>query len=583
MLYDQPIDEMAEIGMWGSPWHGRVQGGLVYLPNGETRTWPQPDGTKDASNVSVYFDNAGFTLKQQMPGAPAIVRTPAQAAQDALLGMEWRQTAILQGIRQQVSTAPLEMRLYGQAIDGFLYAAPDGSRWRIALGRNLTWSTSLTLTTSQRRFGEFGKPLENYFQTIVLTAAAMGQSTPTITGGGFGAQVMDILPDGSKAIIMLYQQVGSNKFSIGFLLLTMTGTPGVDFVSSVTVLHDRSATLGSMTINNAATSYERTIALESNNLPVDESSKTAYPTCGGYDEHVIELTIINREPLIGDGNRYYLGSGTNSAALTGRIVAMWFDGAGTPQDVVLDMSKSVTFDVPEPDYTLSNPEVIYRVDNYPSGGVCTTSGGDVTIVQLSAESFLHTASQTSEFTWSLTYGAQVMSVTGSHTYTYEKHVEISLSPDFSGGVSGSTTVDTQTGVSDVVFDGVAGSVSGITQPPRVIDLIDPGVAGRVGMFFQEPLIPLIYVTLSGSTISVVPGGMNGGMSLKRWSNNLIGAIRDLQVVPAAGTRYRITQALHPSGMSAEHVTASIEGKEYGSWNPVTGESVIAETTPVSWV
>lgn len=93
----------------GQPYHGLVVGGELTLSTGAKLQFP---------------GSSGDCYKLQVPGTPALGMSPEEVAIEAAAGREWRTYALLSG----------RARLYGGVVVGtnaWLYAAPDGTVWRI--------------------------------------------------------------------------------------------------------------------------------------------------------------------------------------------------------------------------------------------------------------------------------------------------------------------------------------------------------------------------------------------------------------------------------------------------------------------
>ncbi|MBU1282700.1 MAG: hypothetical protein KJ989_12935 [Gammaproteobacteria bacterium] len=285
------IDEFSlnfgKVGIWGWPWHGLISKeddfspSEIQLPNGTTRLHDMPEAP-------------WYTYRLKVPGVAAIDRTPEQVAADLALGMEWRNEAILCGRFFQV---------YGRDLGGWIYCAADGSRWTI------NWQAE-----TASRMGLIGKPADVRSLTVNM-AVDNGQSTPVVDLGSGAVLViidpmpMDITPDGRKAILMQYcndpaYSPGERKIPLGFLLAEVVGDIGTAFELNVTVLHDRTETLGTTDYEDAMT-----ITLDGGGNP---NSAT------GYETRDIE----------------------------GRIWAAWFDAGGGTQTCTIDQHEELAQECP---------------------------------------------------------------------------------------------------------------------------------------------------------------------------------------------------------------------------------------------
>ncbi len=275
------IDEFSlnfgKVNIWGWPWHGLISKADEFSPS----QLQLPNGTQRDHELP---ERPWYTYRVKVPGVAAISRTPEQVAADLALGMQWRNEAILCGSGYQV---------YGKDLGGWIYCAPDGSRWVI----NRSAATA-------RRLGLIGKPADVRSISISMPADT-GQSTPVVNLGSGPVFVVvdpmpvDITPDGRKAILMQYcsdpaYSPGERRIPLGFLLAEVSGGVATAFTLTVTVLHNRVATLGT-------TDYEDA------------------------------MTVTNDA----FGNPI-AATGYEVREIFGRIWAVWFDAAGEPQTCTVD-------------------------------------------------------------------------------------------------------------------------------------------------------------------------------------------------------------------------------------------------------
>ncbi len=540
--------------VWGVPWHGRVRSGQLTLPNGQAMPWPQPDGTSadilpdDRSKWSP--DHAGFTHLQKMPGVPVVARTSEELAADQAAGRQWLDCAILAGASD---TASSKSYLHGKQASGWIYAAPDGSKWRIpGLGR-YAWSSAfgVSMTLSPRRFGVLGGASVTHYSYLALTNAQMGQSNWDALKDSVPryCQMQAITPAGDKAIFMLYRE-GEKELPHGFLLLTITGTPGVDMVMTLAPLRTAAQTAGTLSIDNAATtkSVYRRIGVTTTYEDVD----------GVYCEVKAYSGVTWGESL--PGGEFTVSAGTNRLELAGRVVAMWFDDDGAPQEVTLDISRASTMSIPTPDSSYSGRDV------RPVGSSTLIEYGVI------AESWV--SSRTDSDTWTLRAGSHSVSFASSQTVTRNSQRD----RDSSGGGS---TVHTRGesftvgawsggGADTAVRENTwgVGSVSVESFRPY-----DADFKIRADQFFSEAVASY-------------------QLRIKRWANNLIGfAASRLYVSGAGAGSIAWSSSVSTSGVIAGDAeqSAAIDAtapwytyRPYGALNPITGEAVIASADPVSW-
>lgn len=250
-----PFPDIKDVGVvarferWGYPWHGLATNGVL-----------------DTSSHPITQPIGGDTYRQRFPDVMPLALPPAQVAADAAMGMTWLDYLILSGNQQQI---------YGSinlGPRGWIYAGADGTRWWVRLTSSGTLSgNSATFVFSVKKFGEFNATPQTYTRTVPL--ADLGQSTPAITfesftevgpGGrsctvnSYDVDLDDVRDDGSQAVFGLRstchagllnwtpQWLAGEPVPVGFLLVDISdGIDGPDIV--VSVLFDRASTLGSFT------------------------------------------------------------------------------------------------------------------------------------------------------------------------------------------------------------------------------------------------------------------------------------------------------------------------------------------------
>lgn len=546
--------------VWGVPWHGKVQGGSLTLPNATTRAWPQPDGTSSGS----ITDHAGYTFLQKLPGVAEIVRTTEEQAADEAAGMEWRDSFIVSGTDTGSTAGVLVWpQVHSKPLGGWIYAAPDGGRWLVKGGGTYSFSQGGTLNIPLRlvRFGDFGGAAVTINLTVSATSSAMGQLTPGVSSTAIKAKVEDITPAGDRAILMLY--IG-NKTPIGFLLLTLTGTPGVDFVAALSVLQSRAQTLGSLTDSDGV-AWARMSAYHTFVRTINDQTGEA-PNCG-YSEAIDTPVAHIRLPEWWEAANVTVASGERKITITGRILAMWFDAAGTPQPLTLDSAQSYNVDAPLPSNVVSG-RVVLRSNRISYGWYCGDGTGGFTEYMSYAMS--QTVSEAVVQTATLSYLGQSESVEYRHertvtqtsSYTGVSSAYQNIAPVSSSGV--------QTGSRTVTVDGVVVTTISEDATGTNYYAAGPYVGERPNLLFPIDRVPQLRpVTISG----VNPGTWMP--AIKRWSNTLVGW-RTLRDTPAVVC----SPAISPKGQKvSENPNAA---GLYGSLNPLTGDAVFPSATPVSW-
>jgi len=520
------IGPPGRVTVWGYPWHGLVEEGVLTLPNAATVPHPLPGDVGEAD-----------VLALAVPGTPPVARNPAQAAADAAAGRQWLDYALISG--------HLQRRLYGQLLGGngaWLYVAPDASRWRATLAgvpgtKNLTvaWSTTLTL----ERFGRFGAPYESH--TLPLTLADWQQAIPGHAGGDYRLdaigtvtsallRIEDVRRDGAAALLGVSVDLndlddvgGWNgvagvvdpmvRLLIGTVELTLSGTPGVDAAASLAVHHSRSAALGTETFTQT------------------ESSATWYhdrdDTSPTYNQWVSVMPGIFS--ITAD-----VGTITISGSRTGRVLAAGYDAGGIVREITL--SASIASDSTAP---------------LPSSGAApavTVTAAASASVTLSGPG----GSVSAAATWSVTF---------TDTAGYSPGASITSSHSESGAF----------GPASYAYSDIS-----VTTPPETLSMGGAVsttfglIAGADGAkpFYNEQLAPP-----DGLWWAAVRRYSGTCLELVMAHHNLVGAYDSWHHLGALST---------PGGVQTDIEThATIH--PYGSAHPVTGAIERVRDVPVIWV
>lgn len=284
----EALEGFGKVEVCGWPWHGLIKRAgsfdpyRLYLPNGTTRAHPLPE-------------RPWCTYRVKVPGVAPVVRDPAQIAADLAAGRGWRDDAVVSGSRFQ---------LYDRELGGWVYCAPDQSRWLISVNLN-------EKTATATRFGMVGLPSDVRTATVTWPADE-GQATPAL--GGLIYKIdrapVDLLPDGSKAVFMFYTddpagQPDVRLVPLGFLMCQVSGSLTAGFALTFTVLRTRQQTLG-------VASYE-------------------------------DDTVIVRNAF----GQIISASGTATRLLEGRVWAMWFTPEGMIEPCTIDVTAEFEQQCPE--------------------------------------------------------------------------------------------------------------------------------------------------------------------------------------------------------------------------------------------
>lgn len=535
---------------WGNPWRGKVQGGAIALPGGASKITEQPQQLN-----ARHYDELGATYLQRGPLA-AVTRSPEELAADAAAGRTWRTDAILSGAR---------MHLYGTRLDGWVYCAADGSRWlvsaaplTVALQTDQPFTASLTLT----RFGDFSGPAAQ--QSVAVSLADLGQAEPDPAhpaGTEAYCAVCDIRPDGSKALLMIYQPVVPfaqssgwhplHKRPMGWVELQLSG--GVSGITAVlTVVRTRAQTMGSGTWSNYASG---------GGVGWEQSDESATVDMGDY----LEITYTPRpltSSVTGTSFSWSLAAGNYSYSFSGRILALWYTAGGDLEEATLDAATSGTVANPPPTEVVAGSMVIH----VPKAGGASTTISDTRVHTLS-----RTCTCSEQFSVTFRRGGVAVdqsSGAADSSIFNERRFIWQTAPEYVSRAS------------QVLLDGVTDSEESSTEvaeirqylaaiSPRWFNALMPGNSAAQSAFRATDMLLLT----PGRQVEIDP---------VRYSNNLIG-LRRYQYDYASGVEsWRHGPAARPEGVNGGDEVVAF-GAVFGSFNPATQEVVRDQTSAVCWI
>lgn len=301
----------ANVPPWGCPWHGRVQSGILSLPNSGWIYYQQPLPTfyMEGSTERRPHDTYGITHRHAAGLAP-IARTPSEQAADDAAGRQWRSEAILSGGRLQV---------HGKTIDGWIYIDSAGARWLVSCAdineQNIrSLAAPLVVTVVLSRFGMLGGAPESYSYEVSLPLDGIGSSTSAYL-------MLDAFkPAGSAAIINVHQRVFDRRMQrvpYGFLEMTISG-PGAGAVIGCAVVRTQ-----------AQTHYADPAPTPTRLWLVVGPGSTEYfdvePASFTHVVFELEATFTRRSE---------------------RIFALWYDAAELINELVLRVDASYTYSAP---------------------------------------------------------------------------------------------------------------------------------------------------------------------------------------------------------------------------------------------
>lgn len=339
---------------WGTPWHGIFSAGVLTLPNGATRAYPEVTANSGAPTLV-----SGRTYRVKRPEWVFPGRSAEDLAADTLAGKEWRGEAMLSGDN---------LSLYGERLDGWIYFAPDGSRWLIDNPVNFTIGTLIGPRLRLRPFGRRGPAPDWVVRELKIDA----RQTPALFVGnaafqcgirsstGFSGEInpgvflWDVSSSGKRAVWRVsmprptfWPGESAPQLIVGWLEVTVSGgdatTPPA---TTLSVLYNREQTIGVAVAEEvtglkvAALGFSTSITETPDTSP-PPAIVAKYPPGEGYSYVVRTVTTT---PIIGPAAgmpNKALGSSTFGGSLRskllGRVFAVWYDDAEEPQVATLDM------------------------------------------------------------------------------------------------------------------------------------------------------------------------------------------------------------------------------------------------------
>lgn len=257
-----PLDEIIKLG---DPWHGLIQGGVVRLPNGGTRTVARPG----IGTGSVY------------PLIPhGVVPASTADAADVAAGRTWLNYGLLAG-------SCLYEQTLSSAFPAWVYIDPDNSTWRVEYAHVYqagVWHMQLKFYPLRRVF----LTADKWGGLVQTTLTPINPTTTTYSNGA----LYDLDSKGANAVF--FQTSTAIK---GAALVTITGIPPAAAVTN-TLLCD-----GSIAPSPYAMSYYETPTIVQDDrqwhyrtFTVDYSSVPYVETYGG----VVDYLQGHNDPAPGD-------------------------------------------------------------------------------------------------------------------------------------------------------------------------------------------------------------------------------------------------------------------------------------------
>lgn len=602
-----PIGPFSQPIVWGHPWHGLCENGVLTLPNGATRAYQQP-----AMGQAAPW-SAGSTDIYQRPGWTAPARSPEQAAADSSAGLQWLGYAMLSGLNRM---------LYGITIGGWIWCAPDGRMWRYRLAGIRTPGSTFYLTISRQRFGEIaaGSASQIVEELAGVDMQLSGapelwcwlpdEATPRYLEDRewHSGRIMSLRRDGARAIVMWsvrHKVAGETTQlvdrAVAFSELQVQPDGTVQHV----LLRGRAACVGSVTITETA-GVPRPMPYIGfygayGTDPVSDAyshvlhAKLVNDQSGPDDPEYLVTALAQSEPgedttwraagRAADPRLFAPRSGSWVVSLTGQIIAMWYRADGSVREITADVEGFVTRAVTH-SATASGGITMTKV---LGSGYVPQAGAGIDISLAFAMSHAELAKITIREN-----GAEVavdsVDLQVTQSATVSTHVSYNRASDTvemtdtaSGVLRRADVIEQNFGFSKIYdessgFWAIAGSPwsFSIRLTDKLWSILD---AGRTPHFWALPL-----TTVRISTGEGVGGAADIGrrsLGVVRWSNHAVGT----SIVKAPNgpglteqDYFSAGPVVTPSGVAYPTIALSTPGAALdpvccGTWHPVSGEFV----------
>ncbi|PJI49760.1 MAG: hypothetical protein CTR55_10495 [Pseudomonas sp.] len=555
------IEQLTKVSAWGCPWHGKITGSTLRLPNGATRAGYGASGAP------------GWSWRLKVPNVAPIERSLEEAVQDAARGWTWRNEVIVTPSGGQVLLHGVQPARSCQ----WLYAAAPGNVWKVQAPAFAINGGTLAQPLTLTRFGELRlrKSTDSWDPQSVQVPVELVGISPADTWIEEANVLWDVDASGGRGLFI----AGSSELPAagnGALILRIAGSgqPGDEFSARLEVLSAPDAGDYSASNNWGAVrkrwGAEPTISErwepDSGSCPKDFVRST--------DAYSIVLVPVTEGLPV---NEFGYWEGTRSCSIRFPL-AFWFKPNGDIGKIEL-----------QADYTLDE-------QNSHTG-----SATAVTPAQ-TRQHYGPNASHTECVFESTSSSAGLYDWHTLITNTYDEHYEVSLLVD--GEPFDSATIhyhverrNEGTGqasdISLVPYEGRSTyrlELNGETWDTSVSDAIGQLLGfqpfgSRIAphMLFELPLNPEDRATNTRAMLSLAVGSFDGkrGLSARPWvySNHLICL---LTTGAGTGNQQLYGPTAHPSGVDPRTFLVSGSSPLYGSWNPITGEVAVGEQLPVNF-
>ena len=583
-MIEHMFPETVEIVCGGCPWHGRVAGGVLTLPNAQTMAAPQPGGTA----LATWY--AGAVWVQQHPAAGSSLQTlsfgATRDAADAAAGRRWLNYALLSGESQL---------FYGKPLNGWLWADANGESWWVQTDLGAVQrGVAVNITVTLRRFGVFDGNAAQYDYPVTLADNGLTAAYGYLNQQAF-AYLDDVRPDGGAAVFGLgvvpydngstfsndrladvaYCPIGA--LPLAFLELTLHGA-GASANVALNVARTMGQTVNVTTPAGVATdtfdlwlkwsdTEHGNCAILTNTFNVDRLYEFSWIPRGnstaGWRQKVSEVTLP-------------AGGSASTSITENHILSLFYRADGSLAEVTLVVIQQRSL-VSSP----ASPSPVSNVTHQLVYGCSESASPGYSPEQATRISLATSGSATADLTMTLIRDGVTIA---SESITATHGIDSTHEFDIGGGTYNAGTQDDTRGLVSSLGHSFSASAS-FTNTQQA--LVSSSFVSDFG-----------YYWASSPMFSSTPAGMfnaDTGVYLEpvRWSNRMWGLrATSHPTVPAATPQpgdvltWTYTAATGRFGTAAGFSIQNPAGEKeyrYGTEDPITSAAEIGSRTPVGYL
>jgi hypothetical protein len=466
------------------------------------------------------------------------------------------------------------------------------------------WNVTLEATrfgdiaVGTNEVGEWSEapPAAQETHTLNATLSDWQQAIPGKSGGdysinGVGAVTTglvwleDASLSGAKAVLMAgldYPSDPIRRRPTGFLEITLTGTPGVDGVATISVARTRAQTLGAVAYVEAGALGVKYMNAGMLRVRVVDGNP---PACNGpiiADDFPIDLGLSD-----GGSWQVQFGTRTRTATLTNRILAATYDGEALV-DTPLSANNVATDSAGTPSFAGSGVRIgtLSNSGEVSPDGTCRATQGYTQSSDTMLWQYTSNLTSVAQCSLTLAHGSTGVTIEGSETVSVEQvtwatnaNGRPTLASSATGPVKWSRTYAGHT-------DAIQGSDVTTTHPPdqgQLIVVFTPlklavmsmgiGLGADADGFFADQVI-------AGANAEFDPPKIRH--AVQRYSNRLFELLVNPLNAANVPTGWDYLGAVGGDTTGNEQVGELVE-LPYGSHNPESGEITRAQALPVVYV